>query len=224
MIRKFQKLCLFIMSFTLILSLTNCSSRKAKESYDAAMKLENEKKYNEAVKEFGAVVRDYPKNEFAAKSMYELANIYGHKNLPDVKKEDAYKKAADYYLKVVNEFPDLSEAGKSAMEAGKLYQSLLVPNVSKEESLKNAVSLYQKVVNKYSDLPDAEPALFMIGFIQANELKEIDSAKTSYETFLQKYPNSKLVVSVKMELDNLGASPEDIIKMKAEKKGSGGSK
>lgn len=224
MIRRFQKLLLFVMPLTLLLSLTNCSSRKAKESYEAAIKLENEKKYSDAVKEFENVVKDYPKNEYAAKSMFELANIYGHQNLSDVKKEDAYKKAADYYLKVVNEFPDLPEAGKCSMEAGKLYQSLLVHNVSKEESLKKAVSLYQSVVNKYSSLPDAEPALFMIGFIQANELKQIDSAKTSYQTFLQKYPNSKFVNSVKLELNNLGVAPEEILKKNTEQKGSGGSK
>ena len=156
--------------------------------------------------------------------MYELANIYGHQNLTDIKKEDAYQKAADYYLKVVNGFPDLPEAGKCAMESGKLYQSLLVPNVTKEESLNNAVTLYKKVVEKYSDSPDAEPALFMIGFIQANELKQIDSAKTSYQTFLQKYPNSKLANSVKLELNNLGVAPEEILKKQTEQKASGSSK
>lgn len=222
--RIIQKYLLLFFSLALVLALTNCSSRKAKGSYEAAMKLEGEKKYSEAVKEFERVVKDDPKNEYAAKSLYELANIYGHQNLPDVKKEDAYRTAANDYLKVVNEFPELPEAGKCAMEAGKLYQSLLVPNILKEESLKNAVSLYQKVVAKFSSSPDAEPAMFMIGFIQANELKQIDSAKTTYQNFLQKYPNSKLVASVKMELDNLGASPEEILKKKNEQKGSGSSK
>lgn len=221
---KIQKYLSLFLLFTLVLALANCSSRQAKESYDAAIKLEAEKKYNEAVKQFENVVKDFSKNEYAAKSLFELANIYGHQNLPDVKKEDAYKIAANNYLKVINEFPDLPEAGKCAMEAGKLYQSLLVPNVSKEESLKNAVSLYKKVVNKFPDSQDAEPALFMIGFIQANELRQIDSAKTTYQTFLQKYQNSKLVASVKMELDNLGATPEEILKKKDKQKESGSSK
>lgn len=224
MARKLQRSFLVFASLILVLSLTNCSSRQARESYESAKKLSDEKKYSEAVKEFETVIKDYPKNEYAAKSMYELANIYGHQNLPDVKKEDAYQKAADYYLKVVNGFPDLPEAGKCAMESGKLYQSLLVPNVTKEESLNNAVTLYKKVVEKYSDSMDAEPALFMIGFIQANELKQIDSAKTSYQTFLQKYPNSKLANSVKLELNNLGVAPEEILKKQTEQKASGSSK
>ena len=80
MVRKLQRSFLLFASLILVLSLTNCSSRQARESYESAKKLSDEKKYAEAVKEFETVIKDYPKNEYAAKSMYELANIYGHQN------------------------------------------------------------------------------------------------------------------------------------------------
>jgi TolA-binding protein len=54
----------------------------------------------------------------------------------------------------------------------------------------------------------------MVGFIFANELNETDKAKSIYEEFLKKYPESELASSVKLELESIGLSPEEILSKK----------
>jgi TolA-binding protein len=208
-----------ILHFTVLLILavivvTGCSSRKSKETYEAALKKVTEKHFTDAALDFKQVVQDDPKSEFAAKSMLQLASMYTSHSLPNMKRADDYQKAYKYYLQVFNGFQESPEAGKACLELGKYYQSMLDTNLTKEPSMKKAISYYRMVVEKYSQIEEAEAAMFMIGFIQANELEQQDSAKISYESFLKKYPNSKLVVSARAELQILGKKPEDILKGK----------
>ena len=53
--------------------------------------------------------------------------------------------------------------------------------------------------------------MFSTGFIYANNLNQVDSARAAYTLFLEKYPQSELAASAKGELENLGRTPEEII-------------
>jgi|GEM_PF-1466837 len=205
-----------VVSAFLILAFTYCSSNKGREEFEGATKKAGEKKYREAALLFQSIVDKYPKSGYAAKSMIGLADLYGNHHIEGTQREDDYRKATAYYVQITGSFSNIPEVGKASFELGKIYQSLLVPGITKEESLKRAIACYRTVITGYPATPDAEPALFMIGFVQANELKQIDSAKISYQSFLQKYPKSKYVNSVMLELNNLGASPEDLLKKNQE--------
>ena len=52
----------------------------------------------------------------------------------------------------------------------------------------------------------------MVGFINNNELKNVDAARAAYEEFLKKYPSSPLVESARFELANLGKEPAELLK------------
>jgi TolA-binding protein len=69
-----------------------------------------------------------------------------------------------------------------------------------------------QVYEKYPDSEEAPKSLFMSGFILANDLMLYDKATSSYNLFLEKYPSHPLAVSAKEELDNMGLSPEEILK------------
>ena len=51
----------------------------------------------------------------------------------------------------------------------------------------------------------------MAGFILANELNDLSGAKETYELFIQKFPEGSLVDDAKVELENLGKTPEEIL-------------
>ncbi|MDZ7262494.1 MAG: tetratricopeptide repeat protein, partial [candidate division KSB1 bacterium] len=53
-------------------------------------------------------------------------------------------------------------------------------------------------------------AQFMIGYLYANEIKDLDKARSAYQVFLEKYPENELVPSVKWELDHLGKDISEI--------------
>lgn len=80
------------------------------------------------------------------------------------------------------------------------------------EKPEKAIELYALILANAPQHPKATTAQFMTGFIYANDMNELDKAKVAYEAFLQKHPNDELAESAKMELENLGKSPEELIK------------
>jgi len=125
-----------------------------------------------------------------------------------------FSEAVKEYDLLASEFPHSDFTCKGLLEAGKIYHGVLISAVAKSDSLKsfmNAILYYKKILKDFGDKPEAESALFMMGFIQANEINQIDSARISYQTFIKKYPNSSMLNSVNLELNNLGKTPDQIL-------------
>ena len=115
---------------------------------------------------------------------------------------------------LANEFPHSNYTCQGLLEAGKIYHSVLITAPTKADTLKSfsiAISYYKRILKDFSDKPEAESALFMMGFIQANEINQIDSARISYLSFLKKYPASPMISSVNLELNYLGKTPDQIL-------------
>lgn len=122
-----------------------------------------------------------------------------------------YADALVDFEKIVNNFPETDEAGLAYLEMAKLYQGRAIKTLSEKESYIKAVEYYQVVSNEYSHIEEAPGALFMSGFLLANEIRDLDNAKITYESFLSKYPDHELAASAQSELDNLGLTPEEIL-------------
>jgi len=129
-------------------------------------------------------------------------------------KEKKYFEALNDFNELLKKYPESKFAPQSIYEIAKLYHAQLIPNLGKEESLKKAINYYKKIFYEYKNSPEAERALFVAGFIFANELNQLDSAKYNYELFMKNFPESELTNSVKLELENLGASPDEILTKK----------
>ena len=123
--------------------------------------------------------------------------------------------AVTAYQNVVNEYPDSPQAPEALFQLGTLYQNKMVTNIEAKASLEKAVDIFKSISDKYSDDKLAPKSLFMSGFILANDLKEYNKATIIFNIFLKKYPKSDLVNSAKEELDNMGLSPEEILKNKS---------
>ena len=125
-----------------------------------------------------------------------------------------FTEAVKEYDFLASEFPNSDYTCKGLLEAGKIYHSILIPAPVKADTLKSfmtAIGYYKRIIKDFSDKPEAESALFMMGFIQANEINQLDSARITYLTFLKKYPNSQMISSVNLELNNLGKTPDQIL-------------
>ncbi len=76
-----------------------------------------------------------------------------------------------------------------------------------------AIELYTKIANGLPQHKKAPTALFMIGFVQENDLNDLAKAKATYESFLQKYPNDPdFADDAQNAIKMLGKSPDEIIK------------
>lgn len=106
------------------------------------------------------------------------------------------------------------KAPEALFNLAKIYQNRMLVNISEKESLEKAAKIYRQVFDDYPNSKKAPEALFMSAFIFANDLNKLHPAEMSYKLFLEKFPNHELAVSAREELNNLGLSPEEILKRK----------
>ncbi len=132
-------------------------------------------------------------------------------------KQKNISEAITNYESVVHEYPDSPQAPDALFQIGTLYQNKMVKNISDVESYKKAEKTFRLVYNKYPDDKKAPMALFLSGFILANDLRNFQSATSTYNLFLEKYPQHELASSAKQELSNMGLSPDQILKKKEQK-------
>ena len=125
--------------------------------------------------------------------------------------EQKYDEAVVIFEEIAEKSKDNELTSKALFETAKLYQGKVIKNLSGKESLLKSVEVYKKIYELYPSSKEAENSLFMAGFILANELNDLDAAKETYELFLKKFPEGSLADDAKIELENLGKSPEEIL-------------
>jgi TolA-binding protein len=75
-----------------------------------------------------------------------------------------------------------------------------------------AVEYFGKFVTNFSENERVPLALFLQGFIYENNLADMPNAKLKYEEFLEKYPQHEMAKDAQIALQNLGKTPEELIK------------
>ncbi len=125
--------------------------------------------------------------------------------------------AVSNYESVAKEFPESADAPEALFQAASLYQNKMVENIAEKETYQKASEIFRKIFDKYPNYKKAPMALFLSGFILANDLRNYEAATTTYNLFLQKYPDNELATSAKEELDNMGLTPDQILQKKASK-------
>ncbi len=125
-----------------------------------------------------------------------------------------YESALNNFQAIVNEFPNSKFYKDALLQTGELNHGLVNSKISKTESYKKAIVAYSLFQKKYPKDKKAPQTLFMIGFIQANQLGQLEAAKKTYTKFLELYPESEMAESAKSEIETLGLSPDEILKIK----------
>jgi len=74
------------------------------------------------------------------------------------------------------------------------------------------IKLFNQLLHDYPNYKKAPQALFLKAFTFENYLNQTDSARANYELFLKKYPNHDFANDAQVSLNNLGKTPEEIIK------------
>ena len=129
-------------------------------------------------------------------------------------KEGKISEALSDYSKLVAEYPESELASEAIIKQASLYHENKVKNLSRKEALTKAAELFISVSEKYPENEKAPSSLFMAGFIYANEIMDFNKAKEVYNLFLKKYPEHELSSSAKEELNNMGLTPDEILKKK----------
>jgi TolA-binding protein len=79
-----------------------------------------------------------------------------------------------------------------------------------QEAYADAIESFKIIIEKYPDGETTAKATFMLGFINANSLENLDEAKKYYTLFVEKYPDHDLADDAKYELNTLGKDINDL--------------
>lgn len=108
------------------------------------------------------------------------------------------------YSRYANNFPDDSASAEYLFRAGELCKAL-----SKGQL---ALSYYERIENNYPNYPKLPVVIFMQGYINESQLGDLKKAKYHYQRYIDKYPKSKFAADLKVMIENLGKSDEELIK------------
>jgi len=75
------------------------------------------------------------------------------------------------------------------------------------------LTIYDWMIDAYPNNQKTPTVVFLKGFLLDNELKNLDLAKQTYETFIERYPDHDLASHVKFLIENLGKSDEEILNL-----------
>ena len=95
------------------------------------------------------------------------------------------------------------------------YFSLAYEYMGKEQ-WSDAERYFQKVLNEYPNGNFSSKSLFMVGFINANYLRNYEKAEKYYNDFISKYPDHELAESAKYEIKHMGENIDDLEFLKKE--------
>jgi outer membrane protein assembly factor BamD (BamD/ComL family) len=108
------------------------------------------------------------------------------------------------YTKYVNDYPEDEKSPQYLFKAADVSINSFHSDAT--------IELFDRIITEYPHFEKTPQALFLKAFTYENYLMNLDSARVSYLLFLDKYPNHNFANDAQVSLNNLGKSPEEIIK------------
>ena len=93
-----------------------------------------------------------------------------------------------------------------------LFKALDVAVGVNAEGPQKAIDIANVLIEKYPDFEMTPMAMFIKGFVYENMIGDLKNAEATYRQFIEKYPESPMVGDVKATLENLGLTPEELIR------------
>jgi outer membrane protein assembly factor BamD (BamD/ComL family) len=107
-------------------------------------------------------------------------------------------------LEYVKQHPQDTICAKYLLKAGDFQRGL--------GQFKPALASWDLLQKNYPNSKEAPEGLFLSAFTYENDIKDLEKAKSLYESFLKIYPDHVLAIQVPEILKVLGKSPEELIK------------
>jgi len=96
----------------------------------------------------------------------------------------------------------------SEEELTKLFQQ--GQELQQQGKYNEAIQAFEQIIHKSEKGKFTAQAQFMIAFIYAENLKDLEVARKEFESFIRDYPDDPLIESAKWELENMGKKLEDL--------------
>ncbi|MAE08374.1 MAG: hypothetical protein CL661_06395 [Bacteroidetes bacterium] len=111
---------------------------------------------------------------------------------------------ADMYVVYADQHPDDSLAPEFLFKAADINMNVGNPNVT--------IGIFNRIISNYPDYRNMSTVLFLVGFVYEDQLNDYPNAKKCYLEFLDRFPESDFADDAVVSLNNLGKSPEELIR------------
>lgn len=108
------------------------------------------------------------------------------------------------YAEFAKNFPDDPKTPDYLFKAGEISSSM--------RQGKQAIDYFNTVYTKYPTYSKLPYALFLQGYIYESQLNDTAKARAVYEEVIRKYPNERIAEDAKASIDNMGKTPEELIR------------
>jgi outer membrane protein assembly factor BamD (BamD/ComL family) len=113
------------------------------------------------------------------------------------------------YVAFADTFPTAKETPEYLFKAADISMNMNMPQ--------KAIQLFDRIIKDYSDYKKAPQCLFLKGYVYENEIGDLNAAKKIYEDFIAKYPDDEFADDAAISIQNLGKTPEELIREFEEK-------
>lgn len=108
------------------------------------------------------------------------------------------------YEAYANEHPDDSLSPEYLFRAADISMNMRRP--------KETIKLFDKIIVTYPDHEKTPSVIFLKAFVYEDQLQDLEEAKVYYELYLQKYPDGEFSDDAEVSMQNLGKTPEELIR------------
>ena len=112
---------------------------------------------------------------------------------------------------LVDAYCDYADANPESEKAPEYLFKAVDVSMNLNEPQKT-ISIIDKLLNDYPEYPRTHAALFVKAFIFETRYNNLDAAKRVYEQYLKLYPNGEFADDCRASIENLGLTPEELIK------------
>jgi outer membrane protein assembly factor BamD (BamD/ComL family) len=120
-----------------------------------------------------------------------------------VDKEKAFE-LVDLYVAFADNYPQDSLAAENLFKGAEFCLNL--------GEGQRSIDLYDRVMLEYPDFRKVPECMFLKGYVFENYLGDLEQARLIYTLFLQKYPDNEFADDAEISIQNLGKTPEELIK------------
>jgi len=140
------------------------------------------------------------------KSVTEIKNMEKHLFSPDAVSFDKVK--ADSLINLYTDF--IKRHSSDSLTPGYIFKAASLAMNTGDGN--KAISLFDQYMNDYPDGNKAALCMFFKGYIYENMLRNLEKAKETYLQFIERYPENDFVKDAQMAIQNLGKTPEQIVR------------
>jgi len=118
------------------------------------------------------------------------------------------KEKGDSLLNLYDEF--IRSHPKDSLTPGFLFKAANLAMTMNDG--KKAIGFFDQYTKDYPEGPKAPLCLFFKAFIYENMVKNLEKAKETYLQFIERYPNNDFADDAQLAIQNLGKTPDQMVR------------